>query len=229
MTEQSDNYKASMNVDYLGGMPGTEREEDRLRVVLTEALSQLDVDLTAQTLDEVITDVSAALKSDGSDSLLVQEDTPLDASGAPVPVEDTQGSQVNPATEESLSALADALASVAQDSVRVASGDSPVNVDIAEQSQTVRVASGDSPVNVDIAEQSQTPIQVVTQESVAQFQAPDHTVPAGNVYDVPAGETWRVNNLTVNGRLYVEGTLVHYGRIDGSGVITGAGAVRSKE
>jgi len=209
MTEQSDNYKASMNVDYLGGMPGTEREEDRLRVVLTEALSQLDVDLTAQTLDEVITDVSAALKSDGSDSLLVQEDTPLDASGAPVPVEDTQGSQVNPATEESLSALADALASVAQDSVRVASGDSPVNVDIAEQSQT--------------------PIQVVTQESVAQFQAPDHTVPAGNVYDVPAGETWRVNNLTVNGRLYVEGTLVHYGRIDGSGVITGAGAVRSKE
>jgi len=123
---QSELYKRSNKVDYVGGMPGTRVSED-LMIVRVDA-GELDIEDRANRVlgnvditnipEPVQTVLYEALKSQGTDSLLVQEDTPLDVSGSTVPteqqtpvsVEDSQGVNVDPATEQTIQSILDSVA-----------------------------------------------------------------------------------------------------------------------
>lgn len=91
---QSDGYKNTNAIAYLANFPGARRERDILVVEVDGGeidvtdrsdrwLGKVDVNNLPEPVETVISD---ALKSDGTDSLLVQEDTPLDVSGAVVTV-----------------------------------------------------------------------------------------------------------------------------------------------
>lgn len=67
------------------------------------------VDLSAQSLANLATDLAVALASNGGDHLLFQEQNPMDVSAAPLGVTDSTGTQVDPATLASVEAVATEL------------------------------------------------------------------------------------------------------------------------
>jgi len=104
---QSQLFKYTESIDYLGDFPGAERERDRLRVLV--AAGSVDVtDRAQRALGKVSvtgTPIEDALASEGLDHLLVgQEDGEVWAveQQSPVAVENTSGTQVDPATDTTL-------------------------------------------------------------------------------------------------------------------------------
>lgn len=111
---QSNLYKATENVDYLGDFPGAQRERDRLRVMVSEGSVDIE-DRVARSLGSVTVDgtpIDDALAATGADHLLVgqADGESFDVEQAtPIGVEDSGGTQVDPATEATLATLAAAV------------------------------------------------------------------------------------------------------------------------
>lgn len=142
---QSELYKRSNKVDYVGGMPGTRVSED-LMIVRVDS-GKLDIkDRANRVLGNIdITDIPEpvqttlyeALKSEGTDSLLVQEDNPLDVTGATVPVQEDTPLDVSASTvvvqEDTPLDVSGAIVSVQEDTPLDVSG-AEVDVDLSTQS-----------------------------------------------------------------------------------------------
>ncbi|AFD02307.1 putative protein 26 [Haloarcula hispanica icosahedral virus 2] len=121
---QSPLFKYSESVDYLGNFPGANRERDQITVAVAAGSVDL-TDRARRALGEVTVDgtpIEEALASVGADHLLVgQPDGQVWSveQTAPVAVEDSNGTQVDPATDTTLSAIAAALASNGGDTLQV--------------------------------------------------------------------------------------------------------------
>jgi hypothetical protein len=141
--EQSELYKNVDSVDYLGDLVGADRAADLIRISITDSDHTPSVDvidrdgrnLGTVTIDEIpepiTTKIAEALVSNGNDSIRVVSAEALDVSGATVPtdeqtpnrLENTSGTEIDPATESTLVSLIQALASNGGDSLLVDSNE----------------------------------------------------------------------------------------------------------
>lgn len=219
MTDDSDTaeqYKYINRVDALGDLPGANREADVLDVIVHRIASVDPTNDTERELGRVrlmdtdsnelipakeasLQDLLAALSSDGTDSLLIESNSPLDASAATVPVSHQGVIDVSSRDGRNL-------------------GD----VDVTALPEPVSVSAAST-----LPVEQQTPVDTTAD---ARHGAASVTVPAGEIWTVEGGETWVVDDITVNGTLDVRGTgeLASYGTIGGTGTITGDGAVTKR-
>lgn len=116
---QSDLYKRQEQIDRVHDLVGADVPRDVLKVAigtqdvpLDVSGSEIGVSIDSQTLSALDTDLAAALVSNATDTLRVEQQSP-------VGVEDSGGAQVDPATETTLSALVAALESNGGDTLRV--------------------------------------------------------------------------------------------------------------
>jgi len=116
---QSDAYKYVEQTDYLADLVGADIAQDVLRTVVQRVEAAVDIadraDRDLGNVEVANLAVNSALASDGSDTLQVEQQTP-------VVLEDTGGTAVDPATEttlDTLAALVDALASNDSDTLLV--------------------------------------------------------------------------------------------------------------
>lgn len=233
--DQSDEYKYLNVVDDVGNLPGANREANVLEMVLVEEVDAnitsdrtrslgtvslditqipLDVDLAAQSGSKI------AVDPQGNVGLLN-----LDGDQIQPPTEGTLSSiDGKVATETTLGAIASALASNGTDTLQT-EPQTPVGV---EDTTATQVDPATEPTLSAIASalESNNGDALITQRQERKAENP--TVNAGDVYHVESGETWVVDDLTVNGTLDVRGTLEHYGTITGTGSVTGNGTITQR-
>lgn len=225
--------KYSRVISYIEDVVGADVNRDLLKVALAaDDLEGLTVGLKdiggqAQSAIDVankIDKIEDTLASVDSDSLLVDSNNPLDVSAAEVDV-DLNSQSLTPIT-------------VTDDgSFGIAS---EVDVDINSQSLTpltvtddggfVIVDSSGSVIEepLDVSD-SVVEVKDVTGDEGHEYQSESQVIEQGEVYTVAKEEVWYVDDLVVNGRAYIEGDLIYYGSISGTGTIKGGGRVMPKE
>lgn len=189
---QSDNYTDKEEIAFIANFPGADPANNIIAVNVEDIPEPLK------------TTLSAALASNGTDSILVDSDSALDVSAATVPteqqtpvkIEDTNGNAVDPIT-------AAVLSSVGTDAVRVVS---PQALDVSA-----------SEVDVDINSQSLSPLTVTDDGALDINSLPtpvsvninsDNTSPTGTAVatgaDISSGVSASVDSDSVT--VYVENT-----------------------
>jgi len=215
MSGRDDPRLPKRTVDYIQDIVGADVSRNLIRVaIVAQDLGQLDVsaaevdvDINSQTLSQIASNIEQI----GGE--------PQSAVDVAAKIDQIQA----------------ALTSVGNDSLRVSSPNpldvSAVTVPIQEDtpldvSGEVVPISEDTPLDVT---GKTVPVAVKEDDAGGGFKTPSVTVEAGEIYTIEEGEKWYVNDLVADGKVYVEGSLIHYGSISGTGEIKGSGSVIAKE
>lgn len=207
---QSPEYKRTNFIDYLGDFPGARRERDVIVVEVAEGDIDIESDATRALGEVTVTDVA---KVDLAEQSVERLDTDV---GEAL----NRSGQLEVVLSDSIDATIDSVLTVEQDSAIDVEDDPYRSLGVVTVDNTVEVDQS-APVPV----YSNSPLQ--TRERT--YAVPDISVGTDETFNVPQGEVWRVDDLVVDGTLYVEGELVHFGTLSGNGTIKGNGKITNKE
>lgn len=211
-------YKTENEIEYLADFPGADVPRDLVKVSIADWVTGTLLVQEEHPLDVSGAEIDVDLNSQTLSAITITDDGSLDINTMPAQTIGTWNAGTLSIQEATPLDVSGATVPTEQQTPVSVEDSGGTTIDPASEATLSELSASLASAGGD------TLLTTRTDE----HRAVSRVIDAGEVYHVESTETWVVNDLTVDGILDVRGTVAHYGDISGSGTIIGGGTITNR-